>query len=60
MALQDTAAFEACYLELLSASYAFGDHRSEARDASTIESAASRSRIAIGGHFRRAAPSADR
>ena len=33
MTQQDTAAFEARYLELLERLYAFGDHRSEARDA---------------------------
>ena len=33
MIQQDTEAFEARYLELLERLYAFGDHRSEARDA---------------------------
>ena len=33
MTQQDTAAFEGRYLELLERLYAFGDHRSEARDA---------------------------
>ena len=33
MTQQDTEAFEACYIELLERLYAFGDHRSEARDA---------------------------
>mgnify|MGYP001545770289 CR=1 FL=1 len=33
MTQQNTAVFEARYLELLERLYAFGDHRSEARDA---------------------------